>query len=255
MSAPDPDRLDVLALDDNEVNRMLVRRQLERLAVRTTCVEDPDAALAAFASQVFDLVLIDCRLQRSDGFEVARQMRTLESSLRPEWRTPLVAFTASIEPHLRDRVAAAGMDDLLHKPASIGDLRAVLVRWSGGSPGGLYPLDLDWIDRLVDEIGPGAVRALLETYLRQLPLRTAGLRAALRRTDMGAVSALAQELRAAGESIGVGALSRLCSELETAAAELAPVRDGARLDELAEATETALRAALTRGAAVPGGTP
>lgn len=82
MSAPDPDRLDVLALDDNEVNRMLVRRQLERLAVRTACVEDPDATLAVFASQAFGLAPVDCRLQRSDGCEVEGQMRTLEPSLR-----------------------------------------------------------------------------------------------------------------------------------------------------------------------------
>lgn len=245
MQAHELDRLDVLVVDDNDVNRMLVRRQLEKLDVRATCVEDPEEALGLFAGQSFDIVLLDCRMPRMDGFELARHMRAIEAE-RSSARTPIVALTAQTEPRLRDRVDAAGMDDLLHKPASLGDLRGVLVRWAGRPGTGEYPLDLSWIDRLLEDIGnPGAVRALLETYLRQLPLRTAGLRAAVRRRDVEAVSALGQELRAAGEAIGVVALSRLCQELEnTPAAGLTGGTLG-RIDEKADATEAALRRVLT----------
>ena len=246
MAAPDSDRLDVLVVDDNDVNRMLVRRQLEKLQARATCVENAADAVAVFTAQSFDVVLLDCRLPQVDGFQVARRLREVESR-RHGRRTPIVALTAATEPGLRSRVDAAGMDDLLHKPASLGDLRGVLLRWAGDRQDSAYPVDPGSIDRLLEEIeSPGAVRALVETYLQQLPARRAGLCAAIRRGDAEAIGALAQELRSSGESIGAVRLGRICQELETAARAGTPVAEDLvpRIEETTEATLTALHAVL-----------
>lgn len=102
----------VLVVEDNEVNLLLVRKLLERLAVELHCEVDGMAALNHLQETAvrYDLVLLDMQLPSLDGYGVARRLRTANYS------GVLVALTASAMAGERDRAIQAGCDDFIAKP-------------------------------------------------------------------------------------------------------------------------------------------
>jgi CheY-like chemotaxis protein len=75
----------------------------------------------------FDLILLDLVLPELDGLAATREIRVHEAAhgRPPVW---IVALTASAMGDVRDRCAAAGMNDFLAKPIRLGDLIEVLDR-------------------------------------------------------------------------------------------------------------------------------
>ncbi|MFO0627693.1 MAG: ATP-binding protein [Polyangiales bacterium] len=121
-----PARGRVLGAEDNEVNRKLLQRFLQRLGFEAVLVNDGAAAVEAVAREDFDAVLMDCQMPEVDGFEATARIRLREG---PEARVPIIALTANAMQGDRERCLAAGMDDYLTKPLRMHELEAMLVRW------------------------------------------------------------------------------------------------------------------------------
>ena len=120
--------LRVLVAEDNQVNQLLIQRLLTRLGCVPVLVADGAAAVHAWESDSFDLILMDCQMPGLDGFEATARIRT---SGRPEARrVPIVALTASALDDDRDRCLKAGMDDFLSKPVAPDLLEATLRRFA-----------------------------------------------------------------------------------------------------------------------------
>ncbi len=117
----------VLVADDNQATRAVLARMLRAYGYEVTLVADGAAAVEAARSQRFDLVLMDGRMPILDGRAAARQIRAQER----RGRVPIVYMTASAAGSEEQAALAAGMDDILPKPMSLEDLRAVLARWTG----------------------------------------------------------------------------------------------------------------------------
>jgi len=118
-------RFRILLADDNEVNRMVAARQLEILGYPYVTVDDGQKAVAAFAEQPFDAVLMDCRMPVMDGYEATRRLRLHDNGRD----VPIIAVTAFALKEDIERCFAAGMSDYLSKPFQLSDLAAVLDRW------------------------------------------------------------------------------------------------------------------------------
>jgi CheY-like chemotaxis protein len=118
-------RFCVLIADDNDVNRLVISRQLEILGYRFETVTDGGEAVNAFAARRFDAVLMDCRMPEMDGYEATRRLRLLKQG----GDVPVIAVTAFSLQEEVDRCFAAGMNDYLAKPFRLNDLAAVLDRW------------------------------------------------------------------------------------------------------------------------------
>ena len=117
----------VLVVDDNEVNRALLLRQLERLGHEATAVAGAVQALEAVAATPYAVVLMDCRMPGMDGMEATRRIRETEAGTGQ--RVPIVAVTANAMEADREACFEAGMDDFLTKPVMMESLRAVLDRF------------------------------------------------------------------------------------------------------------------------------
>jgi signal transduction histidine kinase/DNA-binding response OmpR family regulator/HPt (histidine-containing phosphotransfer) domain-containing protein len=113
----------ILLAEDNLVNQKVAVRFLEKLDFRVDVVADGQAALAAWQSGNFDLILMDCQMPIMDGYETTRAIRQLEEGKR---HIPIVALTAHAMKGAEEKCRAAGMDDYLTKPIDRAKLETCL---------------------------------------------------------------------------------------------------------------------------------
>lgn len=123
--APLDKPLRVLVVEDNAVNQKLVTRMLQRLGCEFEVANNGVEALELYTRTSFEVVLMDCQMPISDGYEATTAIRQLEKDRR-KVRVPIFALTAHLSDADRDRCFASGMDVYLTKPISMERLREVL---------------------------------------------------------------------------------------------------------------------------------
>ncbi len=108
-------RIRVLLVEDNEVNRMVVRMMLAGEPIDIVEAGDGKAALAALAEARFDLVLMDVSMPVMDGLEATRTLRAEEARSGAP-RMMVIGLTAHAMERDADQCREAGMDEHLAKP-------------------------------------------------------------------------------------------------------------------------------------------
>ena len=110
-------RLRILLAEDHPTNQQVVDLMLGD-AADLTIAPDGQAALAAFAAQPFDLILMDTQMPVMDGLAATAAIRARERD-QGLARTPIISLTANAMPHQVQACLAAGADLHLAKPISI----------------------------------------------------------------------------------------------------------------------------------------
>lgn len=119
----------LLLVEDNAVNRELIRTMLEPFGVGVETANDGVAGVEAMRQGQFDLVLMDVQMPVMDGLTATREIRAMEGARGAA--TPIVAMTANVLPEQIANCLAAGMDDHLGKPINPTKLLETVARWSG----------------------------------------------------------------------------------------------------------------------------
>lgn len=106
----------VLFVEDDPMNRRVVRDMLAVASVEMIDAESAEVGLCKVGEEDFDLVLMDIRMPGMDGLTAIRRLRE-----RPDQkaRLPIIVVTADTSLHLRDECLSAGADDLLRKPVAM----------------------------------------------------------------------------------------------------------------------------------------
>lgn len=110
----------LLVVDDEEINRDLLQRRLERRGFSVSGAKDGLEALKLIESQPFDLVLLDIMLPGIDGLEVLRRIRMQENS-----ELPVVMVSAKDDSQGIVEALNIGANDYITKPV---DFPVVLAR-------------------------------------------------------------------------------------------------------------------------------
>ena len=116
-------RLKALAVDDDAVNLKLHLLMLEGMHYVVDTAASGLEALDLFDTRVYDLILIDCRLNGIDGYQTASMMRRREGI---EQRTRIIAVTGDTTPSVKEKCFEAGMDACLIKPVSAEEIEACI---------------------------------------------------------------------------------------------------------------------------------
>ncbi|KAF8401843.1 hypothetical protein HHK36_012790 [Tetracentron sinense] len=120
--------LQVILADDDDVNRTVTKKMLEKLGCHVSAVSSGFECLSALgpAGTSFQIVLLDLQMPELDGFEVATRIREVRSRSLPL----IVALTASADEDVWERCLRVGMNGIIRKPVLLqgiaDELRRVL---------------------------------------------------------------------------------------------------------------------------------
>ncbi len=109
----------ILLVEDNEMNRDMLRRRLERIGYEVDEVGDGAEALVRAAAAPA-LILMDMSLPGMDGWEATRRLKADPATAS----IPVIALTAHVMAGDRERAIAAGCDEFETKPVEFARLRA-----------------------------------------------------------------------------------------------------------------------------------
>lgn len=108
----------ILLIEDNELNRDMLSRRLQKRGYEVLVAADGQQGIVMAQAEAPALILMDMRLPVLDGWEATRQLKAT-----PATRTiPVIALTAHAMPGDRERALAAGCDDFDTKPIEFGRL-------------------------------------------------------------------------------------------------------------------------------------
>jgi signal transduction histidine kinase/DNA-binding NarL/FixJ family response regulator/HPt (histidine-containing phosphotransfer) domain-containing protein len=121
--------LNVLAVEDDALNRMVLREMLENEGATLVLAENGQQAMGYLerADPVpFDMVIMDVQMPEMDGYEATRRIHAIAPGL------PVIGLTAHAMQEARDQCLAAGMVAHVTKPVDVNDLVDVLLQWLSG---------------------------------------------------------------------------------------------------------------------------
>lgn len=108
----------ILVVDDNEANRLLAQSTLEDEGYTVRLANGGAEAIAAFAADPPDCILLDVRMPGVDGFTACERIRAMPGGAE----TPILFLTALRDVDTFDRALLAGGDDFLSKPVRPSEL-------------------------------------------------------------------------------------------------------------------------------------
>ncbi len=110
----------ILLVEDNEMNREMLSRRLERKGYRVVIAVDGEKSLEVARADMPDLILMDMSLPVVDGWEATRRMKA-DDALK---HIPVIALTAHAMANDREKALEAGCDEYDTKPIDLPRLLA-----------------------------------------------------------------------------------------------------------------------------------
>lgn len=110
----------VLVVDDNELNRKLIRGLLAPMKYEITTADCGEAALKLAREIKFDIVLLDIMMPGMDGYEVCRRLKGSDRTRM----VPVVLVTAHNDMEAKIKGIESGADDFITKPPNKTELLA-----------------------------------------------------------------------------------------------------------------------------------
>jgi hypothetical protein len=213
----------ILLAEDGEANQLVAAAILRKAGYAVDLARDGEEAVGAARTAGYDLVLMDVRMPRMDGFAATAAIRAMRGAAG---RVPILAMTASAMATDREKCLDAGMDGHLPKPID----RAVLLRAvadvldarprrlravppADEPQGAPSLLDHTTLEELRSAVGPGRLPRLIGVFAEETRARLARLAAT---TDLVAIEEEAHGLKSAAGTFGAAALRETATALEAA---------------------------------------
>lgn len=167
--------LKILIVEDNRINRVVLRELLEQDDHEVDEAHDGQQAVAFAGRKSYDLVFMDISMPVLDGVEATRAIRQSEAR---GTRLPIVALTAHAGTADKERFRAAGIDDILVKPITRQGLRKSIGQFSkhqvidesanGASSSGDSLLDHDHLTQLAEALGQQKIGTLIKDFVAEM---------------------------------------------------------------------------------------
>ena len=116
------EKMKLLIVDDEEALRTIMKDELTQRGYEVHDADGGQAALDLMKSTIFDIVVLDVRMQPMDGLEVLRHIRQSNKTTR------VIMLTGVDELKIAKDSLALGADDFMTKPFQFQNLIACINR-------------------------------------------------------------------------------------------------------------------------------
>ena len=120
----------ILLVEDNEMNRDMLSRRLQKRGYEVVLAVDGSDGVARAQSEAPALILMDMSLPVLDGLEATGQIKAAPATRA----IPIIALTAHAMAGDREKALAAGADDFDTKPIDLERLLGKIEALLGGNP-------------------------------------------------------------------------------------------------------------------------
>jgi two-component system cell cycle response regulator DivK len=127
----------ILLVEDNEMNRDMLSRRLERRGYRVVLAMDGQSGVEMAGTEAPHLVLMDMSLPVLDGWEATRRLKADPATAH----LPVIALTAHAMSGDREKAIAAGCDDYDTKPIELPRLLGKIEALLGASSAADVPTE------------------------------------------------------------------------------------------------------------------
>lgn len=223
----------ILVADEDEADRRVTARQLQRLGHEAVTVTQPFDVLGSWCLRPFAMLLIDCRMAALDGYELIRRLRAEDAGASRPSR-PIIGMTPGSLDAAAHGCRTADIDACLGKPLGGCELRAALRQWLPGEAAAASDapayvqatqqadlraaLDVDVLRGLVGD-DPELVAEILVEFAESMRETVPEIERALVDGDLRVASQLGHKLKSAARSVGALPLADVCSAIEEAGRE------------------------------------
>jgi PAS domain S-box-containing protein len=222
----------ILAAEDYEPNRILLKRQLSKLGYEVDFAQDGAEALRMWQAADYGVILTDCNMPVMDGITLAERIREIERG--QGGHVPIVALSANTIQQDIDRCLSSGIDAFLGKPVQLHDLKAVLDRFSLGGERVAGPAPaaglveaadsampqrspLQVLRTLLDENDQGELTRMSEIFIGSVQGLLAEIDAGMQATNAEAIGKSLHKLKSSLLAVGDEVLAGQAVALESAA--------------------------------------
>ena len=199
----------VLVAEDQVVNQKVIQSFLTKVGLKSDIAKDGSECLELFSKNNYDLVFMDCRMPKMDGYEATTRIRQMEKNKR----TPIVALSAEGNSKEKDRCFEVGMDDFLGKPIEFSLLIEILRKHllSDGQP-----VNLKLLKQLSEYATPeeNLLQVLIEEYCKIAPVALLNISKACQIKDLNELQQTAHGLKSSSGALGMERVCEICQTLE-----------------------------------------
>jgi two-component system sensor histidine kinase TorS len=248
--------LKILFVEDVEINQQVILGLLEKHQVKLA--DNGHSAIEIANNETFDIILMDMHLPGISGLGISAQIRK-ENECR-NYKTPIIALTASVRPDDIHDYFNAGLQDVVAKPVKqhllLGAIERALdpqqpqpsittTQISITSEAEL--LDQSMIETHLQILGPAKLAKLMQSFCNSQQRLWPTLQQSLASDDHYEVENKAHELAGACDMLGFTQASKLLRQLEQNAKKGTPKQGAQLLLQLVPIMEKSLAKALTYG--------
>jgi len=116
--------MQVLYVEDNDINRRVIKEMLRAGGADMDEAEDGFTGLQKIEAHDYDIILMDLRMPGMDGLTAIRHIRARQD---PKAGLPVVVITADDGLTIDEDCLAAGANRVLHKPVAMATLFETIV--------------------------------------------------------------------------------------------------------------------------------
>lgn len=118
---------DILVVDDNAVNRKVVRNLLKGTLIRIDEADSGEQCLEKVVNKKYDMIFLDHMMPGLDGIETLHAMKTLEGNMNNG--VPVIALTANAVTGAKEMYLSEGFDAFLSKPIMYTKLEKMIIQY------------------------------------------------------------------------------------------------------------------------------
>lgn len=219
-------KLQILLVEDLEINQEVVRGLLEQHQVELA--DNGYSAIDIASRKIFDIILMDMHLPGISGLEISAKIR--QDPEYCNYKTPIIALTASVRPDDIQDYFNAGLQDVVAKPVKQQLLLEAIERAidpKNTKPRATIPkiktnteaplLDQSMIETHLQILGSAKLAKLMQSFCNTQQKLWPALQQSLASDDHYEVEHKAHELAGACDMLGFAKASQLLRQLEQAA--------------------------------------